>query len=233
MTMSGHAPLPRGRAAPAGPPMPQTRHADRGRSASAGTWCDRTSRPATPASALSRPRPGNSAERYRLTSRSLRAHGRCIQPKDARDKEPRALPRPRSDGRYHAELYNTIQPHSSLGNLTAVDHANLSTPASQRGCKAQMANRRYSSLMRNGVQVTEPFITGDQPEINLQGANTGPARDFISLLCDHVKARSVADRSRRRATVLLREPDSSAGSALNDRIARTSHSQVFAAAEAS
>jgi hypothetical protein len=60
--------------------------------------------------------------------------------------------------------YNTIRPHSSLGNLPPADYATLSSPASQRGgslrvfgdyaprpvaassLAAQMANRLYSSL---------------------------------------------------------------------------------------
>jgi len=41
----------------------------------------------------------------------LSQHNRCIQPTDARGKEPRALPRYRSCGRYRAVLYNQRRPH--------------------------------------------------------------------------------------------------------------------------
>jgi hypothetical protein len=42
--------------------------------------------------------------------------------------------------------YNTIRPHSSLGNLPPAHYAQLSAPASQRARQAQMTNRLYSSL---------------------------------------------------------------------------------------
>jgi putative transposase len=42
--------------------------------------------------------------------------------------------------------YNTIRPHSSIGNLVPADYAKLSAPASQRARQAQMAHRLYSSV---------------------------------------------------------------------------------------
>jgi hypothetical protein len=83
------------------PLAPQTQSPDRASSTSEGTRRDRTSRPATPASALSL-HPGSSAERCRLPSRSLRGRGQGIRPKGARGKEPHALPDLRSYGRYCA-----------------------------------------------------------------------------------------------------------------------------------
>src|ERR1700746_2974560 len=68
---------------------PQTQSADRVRSASEGTRHGRTSRPATPASALSL-HPGSSAERWRLPSQSLRGHGQGIRPKGARERTSRS-----------------------------------------------------------------------------------------------------------------------------------------------
>jgi phage terminase large subunit-like protein len=38
------------------------------------------------------------------------------EPKDARDKEPRALPQLRYCGRYRTELYNRQRPHQALAN---------------------------------------------------------------------------------------------------------------------
>jgi hypothetical protein len=138
--------------------MPQTRQRDRVRSASAGTWPDRTSTPAAPASAPSLAHRGNSAERCRLPSRPFHRHEQCNQPRDARDKGPRTLPHGRSCGRYRAALYNTVRPHSSLGNLPPVDYAKLGVPASQRACKAKMANRLYSSLDEKRGSVTYALL---------------------------------------------------------------------------
>src|SRR5215472_3546277 len=74
--------------------MPQMQHADRVRSALADTWPDQTSTPAVPASAPSILPPASSAEPCRLPSQQLHGQGRCIQPRDARDREPRARPQP-------------------------------------------------------------------------------------------------------------------------------------------
>jgi hypothetical protein len=105
-----------GQQRPAAPPEPEAQPADRGQSAWKGTWRDRTSKPATLASALPLLHPGSSAERCRLPSQSLRGYGRCVRPKDARDKEPRALRRPQSCGCLRAELYNTKRPNNAIGN---------------------------------------------------------------------------------------------------------------------
>src|SRR5215469_14401140 len=91
--------------------MPQMQHADRVRSALADTWPDQTSMPAVPASAPSILPPASTAEPCRLTSQPLHGQGRCTQSRDARDKEPRALPQFRYCGRYPAELYNYRRPH--------------------------------------------------------------------------------------------------------------------------
>src|SRR6478672_1777858 len=91
--------------------MPQMQHADRVRSALADTWPDQTSTPVVPASAPSILPLASSAEPCRLTSRPLHGQERCIQPRDARNKEPRAALQFRYCGRYPAELYNDRRPH--------------------------------------------------------------------------------------------------------------------------
>src|SRR5262249_30909129 len=74
----------------------------------------------------------NNVERSRLSSRLLHGSERPSRPRDASDRELRALPRSRSCGRYCAALYNTVRPHSSIGNLPPAHYAKLSAPASQR-----------------------------------------------------------------------------------------------------
>jgi hypothetical protein len=57
------------------------------------------------------------------------ARTRAGRTTDARDKK---LPALRSGGRYVVELYNTIRPHSGLGNLPPADYAKLSVSEMQR-----------------------------------------------------------------------------------------------------
>ena len=106
------------RAAPKVPIAPLNPRADGVRPASADMPRDQTSRPAIPASALLPRHPGNSAKRRRLLSRSPHGRRQRIQPRDAKDREPRALPPCRYCGRYRAALYNEQRPHSKLGWMT-------------------------------------------------------------------------------------------------------------------
>ena len=85
------------------------------RSALADTWPDQTSTPAVPANAPSIRPPASSAEPCRLTSQRLHRQERCIQPRDASDKEPGAPLQFPYCGRYPVELYNTVHPHSRVG----------------------------------------------------------------------------------------------------------------------
>jgi len=103
------------RAILAAPLMPQTRQPGRRQSAWPGMSPRQTSRPVAPASVHSLRRPGNSVKRAHLPSRPLHAPARRSRPRGASNKEPHALPRSRSCGRYRAELYNTIHPHKALG----------------------------------------------------------------------------------------------------------------------
>jgi hypothetical protein len=103
------------RAAPKVPIAPLNPRADGVRPASPDMPRDQTSRPAIPASVLLPRHPGNSAKRRRLLSRSPHGRRQRIQPRDAKDREPRALPPCRYCGRYRAALYNTIRPHASIG----------------------------------------------------------------------------------------------------------------------
>jgi hypothetical protein len=131
MIFDRHIPLSQ-RATPKASTAPQNPHTDGVRAASADRRPDQTSRPPIPASALSLRHPGSSAERRRLLSRSPHGRAQCIQPRDAKDREPRDFLPCRSCGRYRATLYNTVRPHSSIGNLPPADYAKLSAPASQR-----------------------------------------------------------------------------------------------------
>jgi len=117
MTSDRHTPLSQ-RATPKAPIAPQNPPADGVRPASADRPRDQTSTPAIPASAPSLRHPGNSAERRRLLYRSPHGRGQRIQPRDAKDREPRALLPCRSCGRYRSALYNEERPHSKLGWMT-------------------------------------------------------------------------------------------------------------------
>ena len=124
-----HTPLSQ-RATPKAPRAPQNPRADGMRPASTDMSRDRTSRPAIPANALLLRHPGNSVERRRLLSRSLHGRGQRIQPRDAKDREPRALLPCRSYGRYRSALYNEVRPHSAIGNQVP---AALHRPAGNPG----------------------------------------------------------------------------------------------------
>jgi hypothetical protein len=124
-----HTPLSQ-RATPKAPRAPQNPRADGMRPASTDMSRDRTSRPAIPANALLLRHPGNSVERRRLLSRSLHGRGQRIQPRDAKDREPRALQPYRSYGRYRSALYNEVRPHSAIGNQVP---AALHRPAGNPG----------------------------------------------------------------------------------------------------
>src|SRR5262249_14921400 len=73
--------------------------------------------------------PDCSEGRRRLAVRSPREHEQHARTTDATGREPRV---PRSYGRCLVALYNTIRPHSSLGNLPPAHYAKLSAPVSQR-----------------------------------------------------------------------------------------------------
>ena len=96
------------RAAPKVPIAPLNPPADGVRPASPDMPRDQTSRPAIPASVLLPRHPGNSAKRRRLLSRSPHGRRQRIQPRDAKDREPRALPPCRYCGRYRAALYKLV-----------------------------------------------------------------------------------------------------------------------------
>jgi hypothetical protein len=100
-----HTP-PSQQAAPKVPIAPQNPRADSVRPASADMPRDQTSRPVIPASGPLLRHSGKSAERRRLLSRSSHGRAQRIQPRDATDREPRALPPCRSCGRYRSALYN-------------------------------------------------------------------------------------------------------------------------------
>jgi hypothetical protein len=128
MIFDRHIPLSQ-RATPKASTAPQNPRADSVRPASADMPRDRTSRPAIPASALSLRHPGSSAERRRLLSRSPHGRAQCIQPRDAKDREPRDFLPCRSCGRYRAALYNAVRPHSAIGNqVPAALHRTAGNP---------------------------------------------------------------------------------------------------------
>lgn len=45
--------------------------------------------------------------------------------------------------------YNTVRPHSAIGNVPPAIYAKLSAPEKQRAGKAQIANRLYAPLDEN------------------------------------------------------------------------------------
>src|SRR6266852_4558480 len=89
----------------------------------------RTSRPAVPAIVRSPDRQGCSEKCLSPGARSPRARAPSAQTTDARGTEHRV---PRSHGRSAADFYNTVRPHSGIGNLPPAIYARLSAPAMQR-----------------------------------------------------------------------------------------------------
>ena len=89
-----------------------------------------TSRAAAPTNGQERHSRDCIAHNHRRPSRLPHEPARRTRPTDAMNRRPRD---PRSCGRSVAALYNTVRPHSAIGNLPPADYAKLSDPAMQRG----------------------------------------------------------------------------------------------------